>query len=260
VAFSRGFHMRIASQIPLVLVASLLLIGCSDPYETKVPPEYFTNGEVQRIAKSLDPSDRELFVEWSQRVRTSQRYPGESTPPNVRAAILAQQSYELFDMERKRREEAQAAAVALRQQQEDARFELDQRRKAADHEISKFFVVKVTSYRREPIWAVNDRLIGYNWVFDLALKNNGDKQINAFKGSLQISDAFAKYEQHLSGQVTIAIPPRKTVSYSVTYPNNDDSALHNLMQRGQTINSRWTIDSVAFDDGTKFDYMSVKND
>jgi hypothetical protein len=234
----------------------LLLAACSDPYEREIPPGYFTPGEAASIAESLSPQDKDAFLNWSKRMQTSDRYPGESSPPNIRSAILVQNNFVKFDAERQRQLSLQRSEVAKKQQQEDLRQQYQARKYLANQEISKILEVKITGYNREPIWSVTGRQIGWNWVFNLKIKNKGTKKIDAFKGTLKIGDSFGKYNNSMSGQVDLEVPPGKTVTYAVTYPNNDDSPLHNLMQRGQKINYSWVLDSVAFSDGTKLDPLS----
>jgi len=190
-------------------------------------------------------------------MQTSDRYPGETSPPNVRSAILAQNNFDKFDRQRQLQLSLQQAEVAKKQRQEDLRQEYLQRKQLADQEISKILEVEITGYNREPIWSVTGRQIGWNWVFNLKIKNKGEKKINAFKGTLKISDSFEKYTNSMSGQIDLEVPPGKTVTYAVTYPNNDDSPLHNLMQRGQRIQYSWLLDSVAFADGTSLDPLSA---
>ena len=241
----------------IALLLALVLAGCTDPYEREVPVGYFTPGEAQSIAESLTSEDKDAFLRWSRRMQTNERYPGETSPPNVRIAILAQNNFDKFDRERQAQLSAQRAEIAKKQQQEDLRQEYLRRKELADQEISKFLEVKITGYTREPIWAVTGRQIGWNWVFDLKIRNTGAKKVSAFKGTLKIGDSFNKYTSSMSGQVDIEVPPGKTVTYAITYPNNDDSPLHNLMQRGQEIRYSWQLDSVAFADGTTLDPLST---
>lgn len=248
--------MSKSSKAAAALLITLVLTGCTDPYERQVPPSYFTQGEAESIARSLSPEDRDAFLKWSSRMQTNDRYPGETSPPNVRSAILAQNNFDKLDRERQMQLSLQRAEIAKKQQQEDLRQEYLERKQLADQEISKILEVEITGYNREPIWAVTGRQIGWNWVFNLKIKNKGSKRINAFKGTLKIGDSFDKYTSSMSGQVDIEVPPGKTVTYAVTYPNNDDSPLHNLMQRGQRIQYSWLLDSVAFADGTTLDPLS----
>ena len=240
-----------------LLLVVMVLAGCSDPYERQIPPGYFTPGEAQNIAESLSPQDKDAFLNWASRMQTNNRYPGESSPPNVRSAILAQNNFYKFDQERQRQVSLQNAEIAKKQQQEDLRQEYQSRKVVADREISMILDVAITGYNREPIWSVTGQQIGWNWVFNLKIKNKGKKKIVAFKGTLKISDSFDKYTNSMNGQVDIEVPPGKTVTYAVTYPNNDDSPLHNLMQRGQQIQYSWLLDSVAFSDGTSIDPQSA---
>ena len=246
-------RLKTAAAMMIVLV----LTACGDPYERQVPANYFTAGEAGRIAETLSPEDRDAFLKWSIRMQTSDRYPGETSPPNVRSAILAQNNFDKFDRQRQLQLSLQQAEVAKKQRQEDLRQEYLQRKQLADQEISKILEVEITGYNREPIWSVTGRQIGWNWVFNLKIKNKGEKKINAFKGTLKISDSFEKYTNSMSGQIDLEVPPGKTVTYAVTYPNNDDSPLHNLMQRGQRIQYSWLLDTVAFADGTSLDPLSA---
>ena len=245
------------SKLFSVALALFFLAGCSDPYERQIPAGYFTPGEAQSIAESLSPQDKDSFLKWANRMQTNDRYPGESSPPNVRSAILAQNNFEKFDRERQIQLSLQRAEIAKKQQQEDLRQEYQERKLLANEEISKILDVQISGYHREPIWSVTGNQIGWNWVFDLKIKNKGTKKINAFKGTLKIADSFDKYTSSMSGQGDIEVPAGKTITYSVTYPNNDDSPLHNMMQRGQRIQYSWLLDSVAFADGSTLDPLSA---
>lgn len=250
---------RTSSLLTRSLAVSLMcaLSGCADPYKKEVPATYFTPGEAEQIAEQLLPTDKDVFLRWSNRVRTNYRYPGEVAPLDVRGAILSQQTFDTYDAERRRQMAIQNAEIAKRQQQEDDRFEREERKYKANEEISKILTVGLKNYRKKPIWAVTGNQIGWNWVFTLRLQNKGNKAVVAIKGTMELSDMFQKHSNSLAGQVDIHVPSGKSIETDVTYPHNDDSPLHNLMMRGQQIRYVWITDSIAFEDGTKFDYMSA---
>lgn len=235
----------------------LLLVGCTDPYDKDVPPGNFTDGQASRIARDLPEPDQSLFLRWSHRMDTNDRFPGESIPPTVRSAILNQKRFEQFDAERRVRIAEEQARIKKLQEQEDLRQEILRRKQRASELISQFLIVRVIGYRRQPVWSVTGRQIGWDWIFDLALQNKGPKRIVAFRGSLDVSDVFNKQSIHMSGQVNTDVPPGKIIQDAVSFPNNDDSPMHVAMQKSQGIRYEWTIDSVAFSDGTTFDYMAL---
>ena len=227
-------------------VVCIPLVSCSDPYAKPIPPEGLADGEASRLASRLEPGDRELFQRWTDRMKNGTRIDQDSSATTVRAAILVERNFE----------EQQKIALAETRRRADAEKEkqaqIEKQRQAAAiafDEINKSVSVSVGGYSRAPIFSNNYEVIGYQWQFDLKIKNLTDSTIAALSGTLLLSDAFDNNNERFSGQVDITVKPRSTVTKTVSFPANDASKLHNLMRNGSQISARFVPTSIAFSDG-----------
>lgn len=237
----------------------LLLSACSDPYEHKLPASGFVAaGQAQDIAATLKDEDKELFKRWAARTITSERFPGESVPTNVRFALVNQTRYEALKAEEKAKVEAKRIADQRAYETEVRdREESLKRLKATDSVIKSYFVVTGVSYDIVPIFNSYGGLAYREWQFDLKLTNRTPKEIIGVRGSVLVKDAFGKELGIYNVRMEPTIPAGKTVDYRVAMRHDPNDPGNVAMLNTQTIFPEWLFDSLAFRDGSAINESTI---
>ena len=239
-----------------------LLTGCSDPYEKEIPASGFiAAGEAERIARKLNESDRDIFKRWAARAPTSERFPGEAIPHNVRIALMNQTRFEAIQAEKAAKdaerleEEREAAEKMKKEQEEDELAYLAI--KEADAVIKEYFVARPDSYNIVPIFNSYGALSHREWQFNVKLTNRTPKEVIGMSGLVLVKDAFGEEIGLYNFRVEPRVSPGKTISYTLSMRHNPKDPAHMAMLKTETLFFEWLFDSLAFSDGTKLDYQSV---
>ncbi|WP_213605430.1 hypothetical protein [Pseudoxanthomonas japonensis] len=245
----------------LILAMLLLLSACSDPYEHELPASGFVAaGQAEEIASTLKGEDKKLFERWAIRTITSERFPGEPVPANVRLALTNQARYEAIKAEEKAKVEAKLLADQRAYEVEvREREELLKRLKATDSVIKDYFVVSGVSYDIVPIFNSYGSLAYREWQFDLKLNNRTPKEIIGVRGSVLVKDAFGKQLGIYSVRMEPTVPAGKAVNFTVAMRHDPSDPGHVAMLNTQTIFPEWLFDSLAFSDGSAIDESTIAN-
>jgi hypothetical protein len=242
--------------LSLVLLLLTGLVACADPYDRPIPGDYFTESEAASLAQKLSAEDGEAFQRWAIRMRTSERFPGETTPVTVRGAILSQTQYEIYSNQKRALAAKADEEIKRRQEIYNLQEEIEDRIAYTSLELSKIVVVTLVQYDQEPIYAVNGRQIGWKWLFYFKVENRSRQDVTAIKGVFELSDSFGRNRQQLTGEINRTVPSRKSITTSLTYPVNDASDLHSIMRRGGSVRYTWSTRAVAFG-GNVVDHRNI---
>ena len=253
--------LQLNCRLLLIVGIFFLLSACSDPYEHELPASGFVAaGQAQDIASALKGEDKELFKRWAARTVTSERFPGESVPANVRLALINQTRFEALKAEEKAKIETKRIADQRAYEAEVRdREESLKRLKATDSVIKNYFVVAAVSYDIVPIFNSYGGLAYREWQFDLKLTNKTPKEIIGVRGSVLVKDAFGKELGIYNVRMEPTIPPGKTVSYRVAMRHDPNDPGNVAMLNTQTIFPEWLFDSLAFMDGSAINESTIAN-
>lgn len=239
--------------------------GCSeDPYQRSLPSASPTQAQISELEVGLAPEDRELFRRWAGRMATNRRLPGEEPAITVKVALLYQKRFE-DDEARKRAELAkQIAAAQAAQDKEDQLAALAKREQdlkaAASERIGTIARVEIESYEFSPVYGIRGIEIGREWIFHLRVSNSSETSITGLRGQLRLSDVFNENSYAAAGQINVTVQPQSAVRYNVSILHDERNRLFQAMRAGSRINYEWVIYSIAFGDGTSFDYSQLARD
>lgn len=244
----------------------LFLGGCSDPYLAKLPKNaHLTPGEIEKIAETLESSDKDIFRRWAERHAKGEVYGGETSAPTVKAALLNQV---ILDNQNKIEIEAARAQKALdekitRKKEEEARqqqAQLDQiaaKRSEVDAEIRKYFTAQAVGYEWRPLFNSNGVEFARQWVFKLKLTNRSAKKISGAAGWATISDVFNTDLGSYPMRIEPFINPGQAIDFFVVMDYDRSNLKHVKMSQTQSLRVNWFFESVAFVDGTNIDYQAI---
>jgi hypothetical protein len=236
--------------LALILSLSFALSGCADPYQRELKGILYSDGEAKRIAAKLEPQDAELFVRWSTRMSTSDRFNGEANPVTVRGALINQKRFEQVAQE-KANEEARLAAERLEVEQQKQRL-------VKTHElISQFIDTEFLTYQYQPIYGGNGLEVAREWLLYFKITNNTNGELVGLRGEIYIADAFAKELGYIPTRHETSIRSGESRKELVRFMHDPKNPMHRQMIGTQSLRAQWFFDSLALQDGRVVDSTNV---
>lgn len=257
--------VNITTKFIWILFAVTILSACGDPYAKKLNDK-LTPSEAEKIARSLPSSDGDLFVRWSKRNSLGERFGGEGSVYTVRDAINTQTEYEARkaaeyekEKELKKKQEAIRGKEALEIKEKNLQIEnIRYLRQLTDAEINKAIDKRAVNYRIEPQLDRFNREIGWQWVFNIEVKNKTKTPVIGLAGYITIKDVFGENlgTYPFSFQSEINEGQSKILSLYM----QDDPKNQNLrkLKSAAKIFPEWFLESLAFSNGWRIDLESVE--
>lgn len=258
--FSQRLTYSAALAIPLVLS------GCGDPYEKKLPNGGSpTIGQAEKLAENLPETDRKIFIRWAKRIAAGDRMSAEVTPYSVRHAIVNQNLYEAKVAEEvKKQEAAEHAERAKRKKLEDEALAKVERARAftehrakVDSKIKELVFINIVSWENKPTFNAYGYEVDRNFVFHMKLKNNTNEDITGIAGWVTFHDQFGSELGTYPARMEPTIPAGKEISYIAYLPFDRKNENHGALLASNRIGAKWFLESVVFKSGQRVDAQSL---
>lgn len=248
-----------------MLCATIILSACGDPYAKKINNK-LTPSEAEKIAKSLPNSDGDLFLRWSQRNSLGERFGGEGTVYTVRDAINTQTVYESrkaeeYEKEKefKKKQESAREKELLALKEKNSQIEkVRHLRQLTDAEINKAIDKRAVNYRIEPQLDRFNREIGWQWVFNIEIKNKTEAPIIGLAGYITIKDVFGENLGTYPFSFESEINGGQSKILSLYMQDNPKDQNLRRLKSATKIFPEWFLESLAFSNGWRIDLESVE--
>lgn len=245
-------HQRVGSvnrtlALAIAMVAALLLLGCSDPRDTVLPPDVAQLEMIKQDVQKLPEEDQKLLMAYLMRRSIKGIMPGlagnaPTDAATIGQAINAQKAF--VDEQAKREAEEKALRAKLQAERE-------QGMKALREVVSVTLVSKREDVERGYSGIEMDRKLSVTFAY----KNNSSKVIAGVKGLVTVRDLFGDEISGFQISNDETIKPGQIVywtgSRSLKYSigNNKDQKLVGLAD--DKFKVEWDPEVVVFADGTK---------
>lgn len=225
-----------------VLVATLVLVGCSKPTDVVIPSDVATwDDKLVPEVKKLNDSDREKFTAFLIRAKFGEAFGGNGIPPGTTIGEAIDEQTKWAEQEAIKRAEEEAL-----------KKKLEQERAAAIDKLNKAVTVTLLAKRELPVNFSRSRYSPYQ-EFRIGAQNNTDQIIVGVSGDLMFIDVFDKEVTTVSFAISESIDPSKTAIWTGGRDFNQfiDShrALWNLEEGKYT--TKFIPEMIVFKDGSK---------
>jgi hypothetical protein len=224
------------------LVALLIVLGCSDPRQTRVPNDINQWGdELAGAVSKLSPEERELFLQYTMRSKLGEAFGGEGTPSGLTIGTAIEDQKEFV-----RKQAAQAAEeTALK----------DKVAKEYKEQLAKLNSAVTVALVNKGFRA-SDAMNGiYQDVITivLAFENKTDKDLSGFKGKAHFADMFGDTIQTVNLSYDKTIPARKAIRWSGEVKYNQFMSEDIKLRQVATDKIKFSFEPtvIIFSDGTR---------
>lgn len=229
--------MLARSMIRLIAVfcaASLLLAACGDPHDETLPKDLSNwKEDMKAVLDKLTPAERDTLASFAKRYNTGTAGQlAEGT--TVRQALAAQREYAAA--EARREAAAQAAKDKIAQERDIWRRQFD----------AALTVSYVGKKLEKASFGGDDFL-----TVTLSLKNNGDREIVAFKGRVEFLNPSGGEITHEDIDYKTPLPVGKSVAEEVRMYRMPEGIYKDPATGGDKMRFHFKATQVVFADGDK---------
>jgi hypothetical protein len=218
----------------ILLIASILLVGCSDPKKYEVTK--LTDEQKKELGQKLTADEGQKLAGWMMRSALSGQEPSAGT--TVEQALAQQDEW----VEKQKADEAEKAELAKRVEAE---------RKVKQQEFAKLLSVVLVS-KKNSVGEYNQRWVG----LEVAYENKSDKDIEGVKGVLKFADIFGDEIMNVRWSYDGGVPAKQSivernVGVDINHFMDDHMKLWNT--DFDKLKSNFEVSTIIFKDGTKID-------
>lgn len=225
-------------------LACLLLAGCSDPKQTKLPADISKwsedKGLMEAVGK-LDENDRKLFGGYAARQVVASTFGGSKVVADstLGDALKTQQAW--IEAKAAEAEKQKALAEQVKQQQ-----------LVALKEMNGTLTASLLKLKLNPADYKNKQYSEY-FSIEIALHNNTAEALSGVKGTVVLSDMFGDPIKRIGLTNDIQIDPGQTYIYSGTMDYNQFQAADKKLAASDTekMKFEWIPDTYIFTNGKK---------
>jgi len=229
-------------RIAVVLIATVVLCGCSKPTDNVIPTDISTwDKELAPALKKLPDADREKVATYLMRAKMGEVFGGKGIPPGttIGQALEAQKKWD-------------AEQEAKRAEEEALRKKLEQEREAVLKQLNNAVTATLIAKRELPKNYDAGRYSEYQ-EFRIGVQNNSDKAVVGVAGEIKFIDVFDKEVGAVNFRISENIEPGKSVTWTGGRDYNQFLDMHravwNLEEGKYT--TKFEPSMVVFKDGTK---------
>ena len=218
----------------ILLSASVLLSGCSDPKSYEVTK--LTEEQRKELGQKLTADEGQKLAGWMMRNAITGKEPPVGT--TVAQALKQQDEW----VAKQKEEEARAAEL---------RKKVEAERKAKQEEFAKLLSVVLVT-KKNSVGEYSQRWVG----LELAYENKSDKDIQGVKGVLKLTDIFGDKILNVRWSYDGGIAAKKTTverrsGVDINQFKDSDMKLWNT--DSDKLKSTFEVSTIIFKDGTKMD-------